>query len=432
MKLVKILVAALLIAGLTAPAHAAIDWDGSILTRVEYEKQDMDTPGVFNAFQEVTLAPQISNADVQILLGWKTDVNNLSDNTIDHGVLGDSLFQLQSATVSLRGAVVDGGPELMTTIGDFKLNDVDRKGVKIEGFDVGGLDSTGYLLFNAPGEVEYRADLAKTDGDVRGTGYVSHSDAGTIFVADALYDVSENLVVIGGIDSGADTYYAGGSMIVNDRTTVDGQYWSDDTYEVGATMDVPYEYDPVITVGYADRGQAGSGVNAGVAAVISDIDVAAAYDQIAAETQVKAGSGDLFLVENLYHNARPTGYVGKVTVGQERQIQVAARYGLDNYFDIKENTVLNAIVDMNGNIGDEGLNLDRNNLGVEYNTIMDIGPLQAVGIGGSALMNLVDQEPIYEVWAGYEMPNGIVIDAGYGNTPDVTGLNVAASKMIHF
>lgn len=115
MRKIAVLMAVLLIAGLGAPAHAAVSWGGKVNTSINFHKDNLNAPGTFNARQEITLSPNISAQDVNIALGWQTEVNALSDNAVVHDDGG--LFRLKTATVTLKGALVDGGKELTSING---------------------------------------------------------------------------------------------------------------------------------------------------------------------------------------------------------------------------------------------------------------------------------------------------------------------------
>lgn len=428
MKKIAVLMAALLVAGLCVPASAAVNWGGKLNTSIRFHKDNLDTPGSFNARQEVVLSPSISGQDINIALDWQTEVNALSDNTVIHDDSG--LFRLKSASVTLKGALVDGGKDLTTTIGDFKLDNVDRKGIRIEGIEFEGINSSAYLLFNG-NNTEYRADFEKKEGQITGDGTVSYIDGDVEYVANGKVALSDALVGRAGVNSRTNVNYVGANMKVQNGVELDGQYNSDKTYDVKGSMAIPYDYNPVVTVGYANKGALGTGINVGAKAVIEGVNVAADWDQITQETVVKAGAGALYDKEDLYHKDRPFGYVGKAVVGTERAFSFDGRFDVTDMLAL-ENAHVAAVVDIDASSNDNGLDLSKTVVGVEANTVTDIAMFKSVELGGKALVDLSGEGRSYEAWAGYQMPNGINIDVTYGNTNDVSGFTAIASKVITF
>lgn len=428
MRKIAVLMAALLIAGLAAPASAAVSWGGKVNTSIGFHKDNLDTPGTFNARQEVVLSPSISAQDISIALDWQTEVNALSDNTVVHDANG--LFRLKAATVTLKGALVDGGKELTTTIGDFKIGNIDKKGVRIEGMEFEGINSSAYLLFNGQ-DAEYRADFKKSEGQVTGDATVSYVTGDVKYVANGKVALSDALTGRAGVNNVSNVNYVGANMKAQNGLELDGQYNTDETYAVKGSMVIPYDYSPVVTVGYANKGAVGSGINVGAKAVVDGVNVAANWDEITHETVIKAGAGALYEKGNLYHKDRPFGYIGKAVVGAEKTLSFDGRFDVTNALALA-NASIAAVVDIDANSSDNGFEFARTAVGVEANTVTDVAMLKSVELGGKALVDLMAADPQYEAWAGYQMPNGINIDVAYGNTDKVAGFTAIASKVITF
>jgi hypothetical protein len=429
MKKYTILMVALLIVGLTVPANAAVTWSGKINTNVGFHKDDFNTPGSFNARQEIVLSPHINEQNIDIALDWQTEVNALSNNTIVHDDTG--LFRLKSARITLTGALVDGGQELTTTIGDFKLNDVDRKGVKVEGIEFEGINSNAYLLFGGL-HPEYRADFVKNEGQITGDATVSYINGDISYIVNGRVGLADGLTLRAGVNSISDIDYVGANMKVQDGVEIDGQYNTDTTYAVKGSMAIPYEYNPVVTVGYANKGALGAGLNVGAKAVVEGVNVAADWDQITHETVVKAGAGALYNMDNLYHADRPYGYIGKAVMGANKTLSFDGRFDVSDLMTL-ENASIAAVVDVDANsTNNQGFELTNTVVGVEANTVTDLAMFKNIQLGGKAYMDLSNQDQSYEAWAGYQMPNGINLDLSYGKSANMNGFTAVASKVIEF
>jgi hypothetical protein len=433
MKRMTSLIAALLVLSVGFPVHAAVNWGGSIDTSVRFHRDDFHSPGAFDARQEIKLAPNISAADVNIDLEWQTAVDAFSDNRLnDPDAKEESLFELTRATITVKGPFVQGGQELTTSIGDFKIGEDPKKGIRVEGISIADIDSTAYLIFNDSDNVEYRADFEKESEQVNWKGHISHANNRVDYIADGTIEASEALQLRGGLNSITSVNYVGANLEAPGNVEYDGQYNTDDTYRVRASKELGYAYQPVVSVGYADRGIEGSGANFGVEAVVEGVSVSAKYDQIGSRTEIKAGSGKVYELESLEDDDLvPFGYMAKLVNADEDTLTINGRFDLKDVTGL-EKMSLAGVIDVDATVDNATVDLQKTLVGLEASTVADLAAFKGVELSGKAMLDLSGGNPVYEGRAAYEMPNGIEIDVSAGNSEDVNGFAVSASKTIEF
>ncbi|NMB46164.1 MAG: hypothetical protein GX998_07090 [Firmicutes bacterium] len=378
-KLAIALVAALVLA-LAAPALAAdINLGGSLETRFNFGPKNAEEPwkdwGI-EADNGMSMKLDV-NAGDRIRVGLEFGEERIGldeDDELDEGhndptgeEPGQLDITLEKAYLETTGAFWNGGPELVTTLGDIDVdfNDYvgslsDGNGIKVEGLEVGPVNARAFYAWDQ-GQVGAAVDTTYadidlgaavvTDGEnIEAAGSAGTEISGVKVKAEAAMDEGSNFA-----------YKLTGETEVMPNVTVKGGYRDSENFSSqNAKLD-----DDDEPVAYDNE----KGFNVGVATTQYGIDMEANYDQ-------------------------PTE---KVTFSADKELELAG-LNIKGEYDAKF-------------IKDQAIEHK-----VKVTSPMELVPqLQGLELSAGATINKdnTEGENSWNVGADYEAPNGINVGAKY-------------------
>ena len=374
-KLAIALVAALVLA-LAAPALAAdINLGGSLETRFNFGPKQTEEPwkdwGI-EADNGMSMKLDV-NAGERIRVGLEfgeqkvglDDDDELTDGHDD--VNGTELnIALEKAYMETTGAFWNGGPELVTTVGDIDVdfNDYvanlsDSNGIKVEGIEVGPVNARAFYAWDqaqagaavdtAYADIDLGAAIVTDGENIEAAGSAGTEISGVKVKAEAAIDENSNFA-----------YKLTGETELMPNVTVKGGYRDSESFSSkNAKLD---DGDPVA---YDNH----KGFNVGLATTQYGIDMEANYDQPKEEVTFSADK-DLELA------------------GLNIKGEYDAKYAKDQAIEHK----------------------------VKVTSPLDLVPqLQGLELSAGATINKdnTEGENSWNVGADYEAPNGINVGAKY-------------------
>ncbi|NMB11741.1 MAG: hypothetical protein GX977_05590 [Firmicutes bacterium] len=374
-KLAIALVAALVLA-LAAPALAAdINLGGSLETRFNFGPKQTEEPwkdwGI-EADNGMSMKLDV-NAGERIRVGLEfgeqkvglDDDDELTDGHDD--VNGTELnIALEKAYMETTGAFWNGGPELVTTVGDIDVdfNDYvanlsDSNGIKVEGIEVGPVNARAFYAWDqaqagaavdtAYADIDLGAAIVTDGENIEAAGSAGTEISGVKVKAEAAIDENSNFA-----------YKLTGETELMPNVTVKGGYRDSESFNSkNAKLD---DGDPVA---YDNH----KGFNVGLATTQYGIDMEANYDQPKEEVTFSADK-DLELA------------------GLNIKGEYDAKYAKDQAIEHK----------------------------VKVTSPLDLVPqLQGLELSAGATINKdnTEGENSWNVGADYEAPNGINVGAKY-------------------
>lgn len=360
---------------------------------------------------------------------WKltgNDVFGSADNLAKNLNLAISKMYIES-----NGAFWNNGPEMITRLGDLDINynpwvaEMSREGVSISDLDVAGYKLGAFYLWDNAVEGPFQAKGLKASGSIgpvdSAVTIVNGKDNETAVAVDAAFSPLSNLAlktaIAANMKSKEDTQKAfklDGAMQVTDATLVNFGYRT-----VDSDFDPQYRSHAVDQWGNpinpVDLYKGQSGVNLGVQTKVSDVNLAASYDQptelakVGANTAIngtRLAAGTELNVEGIKAIS-----LKKTTASVERD------FALDQ---------TNATGRYEVAIAPE--QAIKHKISAKAKTNL-INSLPNLGLGASVEFEGMGKNPVGEVNANYTAPNGLILKGAYNTAK---GASAEAGVKVNF
>lgn len=393
MKKLAVVLAAVMVMALGAPAFAHLDMSGKLETQIELNRPvggDWVLEGKTGIELETSLGAGGGNgvrAVVQLKgIELKQSFNDDDEPTEDFGTPTSAYdnvatsLQLDKVWLEADGAYWNGGPELLTRVGDVRVRWNDyvahmptRRGVTVEGIEMGPVNARAFYTWKEAGGLQANATIEGID--ISGT-VVRHLD-GNEFAVGAASEVVPGIALDGivAFDKDTNSIYRVNAEVntVPNMTFMAGYRGYNDFEPAFGNIDNTDADD--------DAYDRHTGFNIGMETIQSGITLKAEYDDPTSETKLSAQR--VFPVAGFDINGE---YEGKLTPG------VAVH-------TVKADTTLNMIPQ-----------------------------LQDLKVMGKVVVE-TDEDLAWAAGAEYDAPNGVNIGAEYHS---VDGVSLAAGLKASF